>query len=185
MSLSFCQSMANQRIRCSLCEWVIEPGEICWHLSRDSNRDSFPVCRNHIPLNTRELIVEPSPDALPITSVRPQALNIRRDMIPKLLSDWDSVYNLTPEEFEELVFDRLLAMDLEPFRLGPANRRDGGIDIIFWTRSVFPILGAVQVKHHRSPEAKTGPRDGKGSRRRYARSSFQCWTDRHQYLIYR
>lgn len=80
-------------------------------------------------------------------------------MIPSLLRDSDAIYRLTPEEFEELVFDRLVAMGLQGFRMGAANRKDGGIDIVFWTLGLLPMLGAVQVKHHRSPQAKVGSCD--------------------------
>jgi len=159
MNLSMIQVLANQCIQCSLCKDVIEPGEIFWHQSSGADNQLLSICRNHIPLNTTNMISEPSPDGSLIEFVRAEALDIRRDMIPRLISDWDTIYSLTPEEFEELVFERLVAMDLQPFRMGPANRRDGGIDIIFWTRGVFPMLGAVQVKHHKSAEAKTGPAD--------------------------
>jgi len=148
------KAMANEGLTCVFCGNFIEPGEIFWNLS-----ESLPICRKHIPLNTKDMIVEASPDGSPITYVRANAVDSRGALIPRLLNDWEMIYGLTPEEFEELVFDRLVAMDLEPFRMGPANKRDGGIDIIFWTRSVFPMLGAVQIKHHRTPEAKTGPAD--------------------------
>ena len=156
--------MANQSIKCSLCEHVIEPGDICWHQSGGSNNSLSPICicTGHLPLNTKGMIIEPSTDGLPVTYIRADALDVRRDIIPKLLNDWDYIYKLTPEEFEELVFDRLIAMDLQPIRMGPANQKDGGIDIIFWTCDVFPMVGAVQIKHHRSPEAKTGPADVRG-----------------------
>lgn len=155
-SLLMTRAMADQRIRCDFCPNVIEPAELFWRLS-DGDGHDFGICTDHIPLNTKEMIVEPSSDGVPITSVRADAVNVRRDIIPKLLADWNAVYSLSPDEFEELVFDRLFAMDLEAFRMGPVNQRDGGIDIIFWTRGILPMLGAVQVKHHRSPETKTGP----------------------------
>lgn len=150
------QVMANQSMLCPFCGDVTDAGELFWQMSGSSNTDPIAICRKHIPLNTKDLIVEPASDSSPFTQVRPDAFDIRRQVIPTLLTNWDSIYDLTPEEFEELVFDRLLAMDLQPFRLGPANRKDGGIDIIFWTKSTLPILGAVQVKHHRSPNTKTG-----------------------------
>lgn len=156
-TLAIKKVIADQGILCSFCENLIEPGEIFWQLSGGSNHEVLPVCKREIPLNTTNMIQESSTNGSLITCVRPDAIDVRRDMIPTLLSDWDAVHNLTPEEFEELVFDRLIAMDLQPFRMGPANRKDGGIDIIFWTNGLLPMLGAVQVKHHRSPKAKTGP----------------------------
>lgn len=156
--LSFEQKMADQHIRCSLCEYVIEPGEIFWRgRPSNANSDRLRICTGHIPLNSKGMIVEPSADGSAITYVRADALDVRRDIIPRLMRDSDAIFRLTPEEFEELVFDRLVAMDLQAFRMGPANRKDGGIDVVFWTRGLFPMLGAVQIKHHRSPQAKVGP----------------------------
>ena len=151
--------MADQSLLCPFCRETIGPGELFWRVFDESDRDLFAICRGHIPLNTRNLISEPAIDGSAITYVRSEALDIRREIIPKLISDWNNIYGLTAEEFEELVLDRLLAMDLQPFRLGPANQKDGGIDIIFWTRDALPILGAVQVKHHRTEDRKTGSED--------------------------
>jgi restriction endonuclease Mrr len=69
------------------------------------------------------------------------------------------IHRITPEQFEEFICDRLSAMGLEPKRVGHTNRKDGGVDIVFWPRSssAFPFLGAAQVKHHRDPSAKEGP----------------------------
>lgn len=159
MHLSMTRGIANQSIQCSLCEHVIRPGEIFWHHSGHSRNISLRICTNHIPNNSKGMITEESADGSPITYVRADAVDVRRDMIPRLLNDWDTIYSLTPEDFEELVFDRLVAMDLQAFRMGSANRKDGGLDVIFWTHGVFPMLGAVQIKHHRSPEAKSGPAD--------------------------
>ena len=161
--LSLSQAMANRSIRCSLCDHEIEPGEIFWRGGLiGASGDSVWICTGHIPLNAKGMIVEPSDDASAITYVRADAIDIRQDMIPRLLRDPDAIYRLTAEEFEELVFDRLVAMDLQAFRMGPANRKDGGIDAVFWTRGLLPMLGAVQVKHHRSPQAKVAPADVRG-----------------------
>jgi len=158
--LSVSQGMADQRIRCSLCEYLIEPSEIFWRgRPSSSDRDCLWICTGHLPLNAKGMISEPSADGSAITYVRADAIDVRNEIIPRLLRDSNAIYCLTPEEFEELVFDRLLAMDLQTFRMGPANRKDGGIDVIFWTRGLFPMLGAVQIKHHRSPQAKVGPAD--------------------------
>ncbi len=68
------------------------------------------------------------------------------------------VHKLTPEEFEEFICDRLFAMGFEPRRVGSSNRKDGGIDILFWSRlpAAFPFLGAAQVKHHRDANRSEG-----------------------------
>ena len=169
--LSLTRAMADRRIQCNLCCYVIEPGEIFWRgRLGDSGRDGLWICKSHIPLNAKRIIEEPSVDGSEIISVHADAIDIRGDMIPRLLRDVDAIYRLTPEEFEELVFDRLIAMDLQAFRLGPANRKDGGIDAVFWTRGLFPMLGAVQIKHRHSPQTKIGPavvRDFAGAMRKH------------------
>jgi hypothetical protein len=158
MELSFAAAIADRHISCSLCRYVVEPGEIFWRArsSCDSKCDGLWLCTAHIPLNAKGMIIEPSEVREGITRVRADAMDVRSGIIPTLLGNWDANYELTPEEFEELVFDRILAMNLQGFRMGAANRKDGGIDIVFWSCGVLPILGAVQVKHHRSPSAKVG-----------------------------
>jgi hypothetical protein len=49
-------------------------------------------------------------------------------------------------------------MGFEPKRTGAINRKDGGIDILFWPRQpiAFPFLCAAQVKHHRNPNDNVG-----------------------------
>jgi len=69
------------------------------------------------------------------------------------------IHRLTPNELEELICDRLSAMNFEPRRTGAINRKDGGVDIVFWPRqnSAFPFLGAAQVRHHSDSKVKEGP----------------------------
>lgn len=73
-------------------------------------------------------------------------------LLPQLAEDPNLIHSLSPDQFEEFICERLFAMRLEPRRVGSLNRKDGGIDIVFWPRdkSAFPFLGAAQVKHHRS-----------------------------------
>lgn len=68
------------------------------------------------------------------------------------------LHQISPEEFEEFICERLFAMGFEPRRVGATNRKDGGVDILFWPRlsGAFPFLGAAQVKHHRNPNTKEG-----------------------------
>ena len=69
------------------------------------------------------------------------------------------LHRISPEEFEEFICDRLFAMGFEPRRIGATNRKDGGVDVLFWPRlrGAFPFLGAAQIKHHRDPRTKEGP----------------------------
>jgi len=156
-SLPLTQQIAERRIACSLCSNEIGPGEIYWRLTSQSGRQTVIICTLHLPLSTTGTRNETDPEIAGITNVRQEALDVRRSIIPRLLSGWNEVYRLTPDEFEELVFDRLIAMGLQPIRLGPANRKDGGIDIIFWSCGLFPMLGAVQAKHHRTPAKTDSP----------------------------
>lgn len=81
-------------------------------------------------------------------------------LIQRILTNPNEIYEITPEQFEFLILDRINAMGLEATRVGHTFQRDGGIDIVFWPKENFPIpfLGAVQVKHHRSPKRRTGPK---------------------------
>jgi hypothetical protein len=87
-------------------------------------------------------------------------IDVSEGLAERILRNPDELYSIGPSKFEDLVLDRLIAMGLRPQRVG-ANTyaRDGGIDIVFCgpSRCPFPFLGAVQVKHHRSPTIKTGP----------------------------
>lgn len=67
--------------------------------------------------------------------------------------------NLQPEEFEEFVFERFVAMGMEARRVGHTRAKDGGVDILFWPgpSNPVPFLGAVQVKHIRSLKKNLGP----------------------------
>ncbi len=92
-----------------------------------------------------------------------QLIGVTRHLEPQLLSDEELrrfLYGLHPEEFEELVLDRFLAMGMEAKRVGHSRAKDGGVDIVFWSGASIPVpyLGAVQVKHTRSPVKKIGPR---------------------------
>ncbi|MDO8836906.1 MAG: restriction endonuclease [Vicinamibacterales bacterium] len=70
------------------------------------------------------------------------------------------MHSLTPSQFEAFVCDRLFAMGFEPRQVGKTNRKDGGVDIVFWPRAnlSFPFLGAVQLKHHRNVLEHEGPK---------------------------
>jgi Restriction endonuclease len=94
-----------------------------------------------------------------IELVRIAVVGIAPMLAARLAAEPELVHRFSPGEFEEFVCDRLAAMGLEPKRVGPTNKKDGGIDIVFWPRSkaAFPFLGAAQVKHHRNPSTKEGP----------------------------
>lgn len=97
------------------------------------------------------------PVALVTTQV--YVANVTHELVGVLLAKPDMIYELTPQVFEELICDRLQAMNLGVQRVGGHTyRKDGGIDIVAWPQTTpFPFLMAIQVKHHRSPQRKTGP----------------------------
>ncbi len=88
-----------------------------------------------------------------------ELIGIGQTLGDRLRKEPTLVHQLTPEQFEELICERLFAMGLEPRRIGGVNRKDGGVDVLFWPRigSAFPFLGAAQVKHHRNPHHREGP----------------------------
>lgn len=91
--------------------------------------------------------------------VRVELVSLDPVLVRQLALDPRLLFQLDPGQFEELICDRLSAMGLEARRTGRSNRKDGGIDILFWPRrpTSFPFLGAAQVKHHRRVDYAEGP----------------------------
>jgi hypothetical protein len=77
-----------------------------------------------------------------------------------LLEDIERLKQIDPNQFQQLVADRLSHLGLEIQLVGDINRKDGGIDIIAYPHksNAFLFLIGVQVKHHRT-ERKTGAPD--------------------------
>jgi len=61
----------------------------------------------------------------------------------------EKLHQLTPEQFQFLIANRLDELGLKVTIVGNINRKDGGIDIVAVPRHGFPYLLAVQAKHHR------------------------------------
>jgi len=95
---------------------------------------------------------DPSPARVQIIS------GLTGDIVARILKHPRDIYRITPEQFEELVMDRVSAMRYEVKQVGKTNRPDGGIDIVFSSRrgDSLPVLGAIQVKHHSRPSLKSG-----------------------------
>jgi hypothetical protein len=85
-------------------------------------------------------------------------LGVGSRLSPFLEADPARVHLLSPRQFQEFLCERIDAMGFEPQQVGDVNRKDGGIDILFWPRAgvAVPFLGAVQAKHHRDPSKKEG-----------------------------
>jgi hypothetical protein len=88
-----------------------------------------------------------------------QIVSATAQILELLRRNYASVHQLSPENFELLICDRLSAMGFNVQRVGSANTPDGGVDIVAWPHkpSPFPFLLAAQVKHHMRPTKKTGP----------------------------
>ena len=65
------------------------------------------------------------------------------------------LFNLTPEQFQFLIANRLDDLGLEVKLIGEINQKDGGIDIVAVPRQGVPFLLAVQVNHHRKNRKTT------------------------------
>lgn len=76
-----------------------------------------------------------------------------------IVADPSVLETISPDGLEELVCDRLFEWGFEPKRTGKLNRKDGGLDVLFWPRmpGAFPFLGGVQVKTARAKK-QIGPR---------------------------
>jgi hypothetical protein len=95
--------------------------------------------------------------------VRPtqvRLISATRPLLERLTADFSEIYQLSPDEFEEFAAERFDAMGFNVQRVGAYNRKDGCIDLFFVPKiaTPFPFVGAVQIKHHRSPLKGIGPR---------------------------
>jgi MraZ protein len=86
-----------------------------------------------------------------------------------------NIYNLSPENFELFICERLDRMGFAVQRVGTIYVPDGGVDIVACPRTptTFPYLLAVQTKCYRSPGRKTGPGAVKDLQAVVARQPFQ------------
>jgi len=82
-----------------------------------------------------------------------------REIVTLLREDLSYIYQLSAEDFELFICDRLDLMGFEVSRIGKAFAPDGGVDIIANSKEpcAFPFLLGVQAKHHRSSQRRTGP----------------------------
>jgi hypothetical protein len=103
------------------------------------------------------VVAHPDADS-ELEPLRVELVGVGRILSEQIAKDIHLVHSLTPDQFEALICDRIFAMGFEPKRTGPINRKDGGIDLLFWPREKVPIpfLAAAQLKHHRNPEQSEG-----------------------------
>lgn len=93
-------------------------------------------------------------DTVKVQDVTPQ-------IIEELIRNPSEILRLPPDKFEDLVHERLHKMGFLVERVGRGTyAKDGGIDIVAVPENApFPFLLAVQVKHHRTAQRKTGSSD--------------------------
>lgn len=99
-------------------------------------------------------LVEHDPTKKPITRIVSATVAlyhlVRRDL--------EAINELSPEAFEVLIADCLTRMGMEVRKVGSTYSSDGGVDLIATPQnSPFPFLLAVQAKHHRIVNRRTGP----------------------------
>jgi hypothetical protein len=95
-----------------------------------------------------------------IRTTQVRLISATRPLLERLTKDFEEIYRLTPDEFEEFAAERFDAMGFQVHRAGAYNKKDGCIDLIFVPKfpTPFPFIGAAQIKHHRSPLKHMGPR---------------------------
>ena len=176
---------ARNWYECAFCQSPIEKGQYYY---RD---DPHPMARRHRGQVARQICVhciksDAYHERVPLASqpqlpfeesitqpIRVELIDVTKLLLARLRLDPDEIYRISEAQLEELVCDRLSAMNFEARRTGQTNRKDGGIDIFFWNEGPFPILGAAQVKHHRARGTSTGPDDIRDFRGVLATHPFQ------------
>jgi len=99
--------------------------------------------------------------SLGVLSAKRNAIVAVADVLPQLLKllkqDPTRISQISPEQFEWLVADRLDRMGFDVQLTGATRRKDGGIDLIAVpkVRTAASFLLAAQVKHHLGRQ-KTG-----------------------------
>jgi hypothetical protein len=86
-----------------------------------------------------------------VTNVCVHVIDVSPGLLLWLQEDPERTRFLAPDKFEDLIADRLAAMDFCVEKIGRTNQSDGGIDLIAYPREApVPFLLATQVKHSHS-----------------------------------
>ncbi len=97
---------------------------------------------------------------------RVEVINLSPILLEWLQEDPTRVAKLSPEQFENLVADRLTRLGLVVIKTGTTFTPDGGIDLIAYPQSSsVPYLLAAQIKHSRKnrPVSASVVRDFRGA----------------------
>lgn len=154
MSRILRRGIANRCGTCEMCVGIID---------EEGTRSARLWRRHPLPLNDGSQInlqFDGVHHEAVVRATQVRLISATRPLLERLAADFDEVYQLTPEQFEELAAERFEAMGFHVERIGKSNSKDGGIDLLFLpkTPTPFPFLGAAQIKHHRSPLKFTGPK---------------------------
>lgn len=87
-------------------------------------------------------------------------------LLEDLRIDYNVIFSLTPEQFENLVAEFLVQSGFKVKLNGETYRKDGGIDLIAWKKDIVTIVIAIQVKfkHDFSKKVTSGEvRDFQGA----------------------
>jgi transcriptional regulator with XRE-family HTH domain len=93
----------------------------------------------------------------PLNEAMVRVVNFPAELLARLQANPEEIFKLNPDQFENLIADRLEAMGFEVSLTGNVNLRDGGIDLIAIPkiRTVGAVLIGGQVKFHKQ-SYKTG-----------------------------
>ncbi|RPJ39369.1 MAG: restriction endonuclease, partial [Planctomycetaceae bacterium] len=159
---------ARHQYECAFCQSLIQKGQYYY---RD---DPHPMARYHRGQTARQICVncvqtdgyfeehrpagqlEFSFEEQVIQPVRVELVDVSQVLLERLRLDPDEMNRISASQFEEFICERLSAMGFEARQVGHTNRKDGGIDVVFWNHGPFPVLGAAQVTHHRDHRRSNG-----------------------------
>ncbi len=91
-----------------------------------------------------------------VQTPRVELVDVTEALLERLRIDPDELNRISAAQLQEFACERLSAMGFEAHQTGAVNRKDGGVDIVFWNHGPFPVLGAAQVKHHQSQGRSNG-----------------------------
>lgn len=136
-------------------------GEKARHYCMRCVPDRNSHIRGRLTISAPAVVLIPQSDPSAAAEMEPVSVRLvsaSEALLERLKVEPTSLHDVTPDQFEELICDRLYAMGMEPKRVGAVNEADGGIDVVFWPRKAgsFPFLGAAQVKHRGRSKRNVG-----------------------------
>ncbi len=87
---------------------------------------------------------------------KPYVKDYTYQLIEDLKLDYQQIFHISPEAFENLVMELLKRNKFHVTKIGDTNQKDGGIDIVAIKKDIVNIIIAVQVKHKQSKKVEVG-----------------------------